>query len=42
MLNILYTKLNICYTFIYNFNLPTENGNYALPKEVQDDQWKFQ
>jgi len=38
MLNILYTKLNTCYTSIYNFILPTENGNYTLPKEVQDDQ----
>lgn len=39
VLNIPYTKLNICYTSVYNFNLPTENGNYTLAKEVQ---WKLQ
>lgn len=41
-LNILYPELYTCYTSVYSFNSPTENGNYTLLKDIQDNQWKLQ
>lgn len=38
MLNILYPELYTCYTSVYSFNSPTENGNYTLLKDIQDNQ----
>lgn len=38
ILNILYPELYTCYTSVYSFNSPTENGNYTLLKDIQDKQ----